>query len=69
MLFWFSLPAYYSAKLYSPTFKRFEPKVETADDMEWTVSTEGDAAEVSEIETSEAAASDAEQTEKEENNI
>lgn len=70
MLFWFSLPAYYSAKLYSPTFKRFEPKVETTDDMEWTVSTEGgETAEVPEIETSEATAVDAEQTEKEENNI
>ena len=39
MLFWFSLPAYYCAKLYDKTFKRFEPETaKPADDMEWTVS-------------------------------
>lgn len=45
-LFWFSAPAYFSAKLYSKTFKRFEPEQEAiADDYSWSVNKdEGDEA-------------------------
>ena len=45
-LFWFSLPAYVCAKLYDKTFKRFEPEAaKAADDMEWTVSADGEESE------------------------
>ncbi len=45
-LFWFSLPAYACAKLYDKTFKRFEPEAaKAADDMEWTVSADGEESE------------------------
>ncbi|MBP5453519.1 MAG: YesL family protein [Lachnospiraceae bacterium] len=38
VLFWFSLPAYLSAKLYTKTFKRFEPETaSTNDDFSWSV--------------------------------
>lgn len=36
-LFWFSAPAYFSAKLYNKTFKRFEPEKTSNDDFTWTV--------------------------------
>lgn len=40
VLFWFSAPAYFSAKLYSTTFKKFEPETSKTevDDFAWTVS-------------------------------
>ena len=42
-LFWFSAPAYYMAKLYNKTFKRFEPETaSTNDDFSWTVGGEED---------------------------
>ena len=38
VLFWFSAPAYFSAKLYNKTFKKFEPEDNgVTDDLEWTV--------------------------------
>ena len=38
ILFWFSAPAYFSAKLYNKVFKRFEPETtEANDDFSWTV--------------------------------
>lgn len=38
-LFWFSAPAYFSAKLYNKTFKKFEPEdsKKENDDFTWTV--------------------------------
>ncbi len=44
-LFWFSAPAYYMAKLYNKTFKRFEPETaSTNDDFSWTVGGEAETA-------------------------
>ena len=46
MLFWFSLPAYFCAKLYDKTFKRFEPETaQTNDDFSWSVNAEEEASE------------------------
>ncbi len=41
LLFFFGAPAYFSAMLYSKTFKRFEPETEDpVGDYEWTVATD-----------------------------
>ncbi len=43
ILFFFSVPAYFGAKLYDKTFARFEPeKEETNDDFTWSVSSDED---------------------------
>lgn len=39
-IFFISVPAYFSAKLYNKTFKRFEPETAPTDDFSWTVSAE-----------------------------
>lgn len=40
-IFGVAVPAYFMAKLYDKTFKRFEPETEKTDDLSWTVSVEG----------------------------
>jgi len=46
VLFWFGAPAYFSAKLYNKTFKKFEPEDLASgtqnDDFTWTVGGEGE---------------------------
>ena len=45
ILFWFSAPAYFSALLYSKTFKKYEPKEEENDDYTWSVNTDREGSE------------------------
>ena len=53
ILFWFSAPAYFSALLYSKSFKKYEPKEEENDDYTWSVNTDIDESEEGISETAE----------------
>ena len=50
---WFSAPAYFSALLYSKSFKKYEPKEEENDDYTWSVNTDIDESEEGISETAE----------------
>lgn len=51
-LFWISAPAYFSAKLYNKTFKKFEPEdTGVTDDYSWSVNKDEENTEETETET------------------